>query len=133
MLVRDLTVKDIDQIDDIFQRNPSVGVPSLNYMIVNAVTEEDGKIVGYGAVKLFAEAVLILDKEARKRDRANTVTELMKTAIAYCRDAGVETLYANSNDENFTKCLEHRFKFHRVPGTLLCLELDQTFEDKPNG
>lgn len=130
MLVRDLQSKDIDKIDDIFQRNPAISVPSLNYMIINAVAENNDKIIGYGAVKIFAEAVLILDKEALKRDRASTVCELMRTAISYCRDAGVEILYANSNDENFTKCLEHRFKFHRVPGTLLALELDQTFEDK---
>jgi N-acetylglutamate synthase-like GNAT family acetyltransferase len=131
MPVRDLKLADIDAIDDIFNRNPSISVPSLNYMVVNAVMEtEEKKIVAYGAVKLFAEAVLILDKEAPKREKAQAVCQLLQTAIIHCRDAGVETLYANSNDENFTKCLENRFKFHRVPGTLLALELDKSFEDK---
>ncbi len=132
VIARDLKHEDIDKIDDIFQRNPYTNVPGLNYMIVNAVLEnpETGKIIGYGAVKVFVEAQLIMDKELPKRDLVEALMEAMQTAILYSRDAGVETLYVNSNDENFTKSLENRFKFKRVPGTLLCLELNAAFEEK---
>ncbi len=132
IIARDFRKEDIAPINDIFERNPSISVPSLKYMIINVVTEreEDKKIVAYGALKIFAEAVLIMDKEMPKRDRAQALIEAMQTAILYARDAGVEVLYANSNDDNFTRCLENRYKFVRVPGTLLCLDLTSSLEDE---
>jgi hypothetical protein len=132
IIVRDLRLADIDEIDKIYRRQPELSIPSLDYMIVNAVMEDtkEKRLVAYGAVKLFAEAVLIMNRELPKRDRALALIEAMQTAILYSRDAGVEILYANSNDESFTKVLENRYKFHKVPGTLLCLDLSSTFEDK---
>lgn len=132
IIARDLRVEDIDEIDKIFQKQPELSVPSLNYMIVNAVMEDtkNKKLLAYGAVKLFAEAVLIMDRSLPKKERAMALIEAMQTALLYCRDAGVENLYVNSNDDEFTKVLENRYKFHRVPGTLLCLNLDANFEDK---
>lgn len=132
VIARDLKDEDIDKIIEIHNKDPYTNVPGLNYMIINAVIEntDSGKIIGYGAVKIFVEAQLILDRELSKRDRAEALMEAMHTAIIYSRDAGVETLYANCIDENFAKCLENRFKFKRVPGTLLSLELNAAFEDK---
>lgn len=132
VIARDLKQEDIPVIGDIFKKDPYTDVPGLNYMIVNAVFENDDtkKIVGYGVVKIYAEAKLILDHSLPKRDRALALVEAMKTAILYSRDAGVETLYANSNDEDFTKVLENRYGFKRVPGTLLFLDLKYNEEDK---
>lgn len=132
IIARDLVKSDILPIDEIFRKQPELGVPSLKYMVVNCTIEdtEKNKVLAYGAVKIFSEAVLIMDKSLRKRDRAMALMEAMKTAIVYSRDAGVEILYANSNDEGFTKVLENRYKFVRVPGTLLCLDLNSNFEDK---
>ncbi len=132
IIARNLKREDVEKIDDIFQRNPIIGVPGLKNMVVNAVMEDTEKdqIIAYGAVKIFAEAILIMDKEVTKREKAEALMEAMKTAILFARDAGVEILYANSNDENFTRCLERRFKFKRVPGQLLCLDLNPNFEDK---
>lgn len=132
IIARDFELKDIEPIDEIFKKQPELGVPSLNYMIVNATMEdtEKKKILAYGVVKLFAEATLIMDKSLSKKDRAQALMEAMKTAILYSRDAGLEMIYAISTNDEFTKCLEHRYKFKRVPGTLLCLNLDSNFEDK---
>ncbi len=132
VVARDLKPEDIPKINGIHERNPYTGIPGLNYMIVNAVFEnvDDNRIVGYGVVKVFAEAHLILDHSLPKRERARAFTEAMQTAILYARDAGVETLYANSNDEDFTRVLENRYKFIKVPGTLLFLDLTSKFEEK---
>lgn len=128
--LRQLKNSDIESIDKIYRKQPEVGVPSLNNMIINRVIDNNGEVIGYGALKLFAEAVLILNKDIPKRDKVQAVTEIMTTAILYSRDAGLEMIYAISNSESFTKCLENRFKFKRVPGTLLCLDLTSSFEDK---
>lgn len=132
IIARDLRREDIDDIDKVFQKQPELGIPSLKYMIVNTVIEktDEKKFLAYGAVKLFAEAILIMDKSLPKREKAIALMEAMQTALLYCRDAGVEILYANSNDDEFTRVLENRYKFHRVPGTLLCLDLNNNFEDK---
>lgn len=130
IIARDLRKEDIKPIDDIFQKQPELGVPSSKYMIVNAVMEdtEKKKVLAYGAVKIFAEAVLIMDKSISKKDKAKALIEAMQTAILYARDAGVEILYANAEDPEFGKVLEHRYLFKRVPGALYCLNLDD-FED----
>lgn len=133
VIVRDLKKEDIEKINDIFERNPYTDVPGLNYMIVNAVMEdkETRQIIGYGAVKVFVEAQMILDKElSKKRNLVEAFTEAMTTAITYSRDAGVDKLYVNSNDESFIHCLKNRFKFKEVTGQLLALELNAAFEDK---
>lgn len=125
IISREFRESDIMPIDEIYNRQPSLGVPSLKNMIINSTLEDEitGKIVGYGVVKIFAEAVLILDKEIPKQDRAVALTEAMQTCLLFCKDAGVEVLYAVASDENFAKVLEKSYLFHRVPGTLLCKEV----------
>lgn len=131
VISRELRESDIPIIGELFKKNPYTDIPSLNNMIINTTLEntKTKKIVGYGAVKLYAEAKLFLDHYLPKRDRAEGLVQAMQTAILYCRDAGVETLYANSNDEDFTKVLEKRYSFKRVPGTLLFLDLNSNHED----
>ena len=125
IITRDLRESDIISIDEIYQRQPNIDVPSLKNMITNAVIEDEetGKVLGYGAVKLFTEAILILDKELPKKDRAIALVEAMKNAIIFSRDAGIEHLFAVSSDPSFAKVLEHRYKFCRIPGVLLRLDL----------
>lgn len=125
IIARHLREDDVIPINNIFERQPELGVPSLNNMIINAVFEDEDthEIIAYGVVKIFAEATLIMDRSKDKKMKALTLIEAMKTAILYSRDAGVEMLYAISTNEEFTKCLKNRYKFQEVPGTLLCLNL----------
>lgn len=131
VIARHLKSSDVIPINNIFERQPELGVPSLNNMVINAVMEDEdtGEIVAYGVVKIFAEATLIMDRSKNKKMKALALIEAMKTAILYSRDAGVEMLYAISTNANFTKCLKNRYKFKEVPGTLLCLNLDVNPEE----
>lgn len=131
IIARHLKPGDVIPINDIFERQPELGVPSLKNMIINAVMEDEDthEIIAYGVVKVFAEATLIMDRSKDKRTKALALMEAMKTAILYSRDAGVEMLYAISTNESFTQCLKNRYKFKEVPGTLLCLNLDANFEE----
>jgi hypothetical protein len=125
IVTRELRESDINPIDEIYKRQSEIDVPSLKYMITNAVieNEETGQILGYGAVKLFTEAILILDKQVSKRDRAQALVEAMKNAIIFSRDAGVEHLFAVANDPSFARVLVNRYKFSEIPGVLLRLDL----------
>jgi len=123
--VRDLRKDDILKIDEIYQRQPSIDVPSLNNMIINSTLEETDtqQVLGYGAVKLFAEAIMILDKELPRSVRAQALVEAMRTAIVYSKDAGLEQLFAVAADPSYAKVLMNRYRFIEIPGTLLRLDL----------
>lgn len=126
IVTRELRDSDISPIDEIFRRQPNIDVPSLENMITNAVIENEktGQILGYGAVKLFAEAILILDKQLSKRDKAQALVEAMRNAIVFSKDAGLEHLFAVASDPSFARVLENRYKFNRIPGVLLRLNLE---------
>lgn len=123
---REFKLSDIKSIDDIFNRNPSIGVPSLKNVVVNSTLADKTKVIGYGAVKLYAEATLILDKEnLRKRERAQALIEAMKLALSSSKAAGLEYLHIVANDDSFSKVLCKHYGFKEVPGKLLVLDLEE--------
>lgn len=126
IISREFLDEDIPGIDDIFKRQLDTGVPSLKNIIVNStlVEHDTGKIVGYGAVKLFAEAILILDKDIKKKHKAQALREAMKTAIVYSRNSSLEYVYAICEDSKFSKVLQKSYGFKKVPGEVLILDLD---------
>jgi hypothetical protein len=129
---REFRIEDIGSIDEIYHKQSIFGIPGLDNVIINSTLVDDsGKIVGYGAVKLFAEAVVLLDPELRKRDKALAIREAMKTAITYCKDAGLEYLYMISNLDGFTQVLRKRYCAKGVPGSLLMIDL--TDRENSNG
>lgn len=125
IIARELREADIVSIDEIYNRQPQIDVPSLKNMVINTVIENENtrRVLGYGAVKLFTEAILILDKSISKKEKAQAVVESMKTAIVYSRDAGIEHLFAVASDPSFARVLVNRYKFSEIPGVLLRLDL----------
>lgn len=126
IISRGFRLDDISQIDDFWRKNPILGIPSLNNIIVNTTIEDTTKraVVGYGAIKLFAEASLFLDPDLPKQDKAQAVVEAMQTAILHSKDAGLEMVYAVAANPDFSKVLQRRYGFKLVPGDLLCLDLE---------
>jgi homospermidine synthase len=125
IISRKFMVEDINGIDDIYQKQNDFGVPSLENVVINStlVDSVTGKIVGYGAVKIFAEAILLLDKELGKKEKSQAVREAMKTAIVYSKDAGIEYLYMITKSESFSKVLRQNYLAERVPGETLMINL----------
>jgi len=79
------------------------------------VAENESGIVGYGQVRLIAEADLFIDPTARLRDRAVALKLLMNKAILDSRLNKVEELYAFIQDPNFSKLIQSRYGFTPVP------------------
>ena len=129
IISREFQLEDIKGIDDLYQKQSEFGIPSLENIIINTtlVESDTGRIVGYGAVKLFSEAILLLDKSLRKREKAQAVREAMKTALVYSREAGLEYLYVIANTDGFSKVLRN-YGFKRVPGETLILNLKENFD-----
>ena len=130
IISRSLRGEDITAINKIFKKQPELGIPSLNNLIVNGVVEntDSGQVIAYGAVKLFGEAILILDRDISKKHKAKAIREVMQIAISFSRGKKLEYLYLISNSESFTKVLCKNYGFKNCPGELLLLDLNSSGE-----
>jgi hypothetical protein len=120
--LRSLAESDIITLDKLWQEHWSnQTLPGLKNRVIDAVAHDDGRIIGYGQVKLFAEAMLFLDPTARKRDRVQALKLLMEEAERGVNKAGLEDIYIFIKDPDFAVLIAERYGFERIiePGELL--------------
>jgi hypothetical protein len=125
--LRSFRWQDTPEISKIWEEHHSdyYGLPNRRSAVVDAVVEDNGKIVGYGQVKLFAEAMLFLDKSASLRSRVRALQMLMLEAFRGTEQAGLSEIYAFINDPDFALLIQKHFRFYVAdkPGELLIKEL----------
>lgn len=122
--LRSLTPSDIITLDQLWKEHWSdTTLPNLKNRVIDAIAYDttNERIIGYGQVKLFAEAQLFLDPTCRKRDRAKALQLLMAEAERGVRRADLEDLYIFIKDPDFAVLIAKRYGFYRVtePGELL--------------
>lgn len=122
--LRPLIETDILKLDELWRAHwQSSSLPNRVNCIVDAVVDdrESGRIIGYGQVKLFAEAMLFLDPTTPKRARVKALKLLMAEAFRGAGRYGIEDMYAFIKDPDFALLIEKRYGFQRViePGELL--------------
>jgi len=122
--LRSIIESDVVEINDIWERyhRDDFSVPNRNNAVIDAVVEdENGKIVAYGQVKVFAEAMFILDKAAPKRAKIEALILLMTEAIRGANISGIEDIYCFIKDPQFASLISKHFAFEIVdePGELL--------------
>lgn len=91
-------------------------------MIAEVVAEDDdGGLVAYGQVKLFAEAIMILDKDASRKNKVEALKLLLLEAFRGTDQAGLQEVYCFCKDPEFATLLAKHFSFEIVdePGELL--------------
>jgi hypothetical protein len=127
MIIRAFRESDIEPISDIWEQYHSTdyGLPDRSKAVIDAVVEHEGKVIGYGQVKLFAEAMLFLDKDAPQRPRILALKALMLEAFRGTESAGLNELYAFINDPKLLALIQKHFHFTPAerPGQLLIKEL----------
>jgi len=127
MKLRCFTWDDVPAISKIWEDHHSdyYGLPNRRSSIIDAVVEDQGKIIGYGQVKLFAEAMLFLDKSAPLRSRVNAFRMLILEGFRGTEQAGIQELYAFCADPDFALIMQKHFRFFKAdrPGELLVKEL----------
>jgi hypothetical protein len=125
--IRTFQWSDVPAITKIWEDHHSdyYGLPNRRTCIIDAVVEEEGKVLGYGQVKLFGEAMLFLDKSASRRARANAFRLLMLEAFRGAEKFGLQELYAFVTDPDLSLLIQKHFKFCPAdkPGELLIKEL----------
>lgn len=114
---------DIEPINDIWEKHYSKesSLPNRNNSIVDAVVEDNGRIIGYGQVRLFAEGMCFVDKDLPKRARVEALLLLMTEAFRGCNITGIEDMYCFIRDPQFASLMSKHFSFEIVddPGELL--------------
>lgn len=125
--LRTFQQSDVEKLDKLWQEHWSDhSLPNRTNAIIDAIAENDEeRIIGYGQVKLFAEAMLFLDPSARKRDRVQALKRLMLEAFRGADINGIEEIYAFIQDPAFAVLIEKRYGFSRIvsPGELLLRKL----------
>lgn len=127
IILRQFLESDVSQLDELWRKYWSRhSFPNRENRIIDAVAiDEEYKIIGYGQVKLFAEAMMFLDPTVSKRKRAYALKRLMLEAFRGCDEASIQELYAFIDDPKFSGLIQKRYGFKSVPhdGDLLLRKL----------
>lgn len=113
MILRRLQPQDPQQINEFWERchKGKYGIPKRAFVITDAVTTSKDKVVGYGIVRMFAEALLYIDKDISKFQQAKSFKLLMEQALLDCKNAGLDQLNVGVADESFKNLLIEGFDF----------------------
>jgi hypothetical protein len=113
MILRNLQPQDLQQINAFWEKHHkgTYGIPKRTFVVTDAVTTSKDKVVGYGIVRMFAEALLYLDKDMSKFQQTKSFKLLMEQALINCNRAGLDQLNIGVADENFKETLISGFGF----------------------
>jgi hypothetical protein len=116
---------DAININEIWKKHHDAdfSVPGLNNVVTNLVIYDGSKLVAFGMVKLFAEAILVMDLDANKRDRANALKVLFTEAFSGCQKAGIEQLHVSVTNPDFAELLKKHYDFKETEGQILVVEV----------
>ena len=92
-------------------------------VIDDAVVLKDGKVIAYGAVQLFAEAVLVMDQEVPKLDKARALKDLMHLAFITTNRQRIQQLHIYTKDDKFSNLLIEQFGFEKIVSNPLVKDL----------
>jgi hypothetical protein len=114
--------EDISEISTVWERNHrhSFELPSRKNLIVEAKVTSNGRIIGYGQVRHVAEPILILDLDARPREKIEALQLLFTEACRGVEKAGLSKLFCFIRDPKFADLMVKHFGLERTdPGEML--------------
>lgn len=122
MEISSVTQKDIEPISKIWEAHYSLefGLPNLDRTVTHAkVTDNKNNIVAFGLVKLWPEAIMILDRDASKITQAKAMRLLMDKAIKACKYYNCEQLYATTTTNTIADLCRDHYDFKDLPRIVL--------------
>lgn len=127
LYLRGVREQDFPVIDGIWRRHHSkdFGIPSsANAIDIKVLTSED-KVVGLGMVKLFAEGIIVLDKDMPKPTLAKAISVGIDHSLDVVKRAGLEQFHVFTDDPHYIEVLKKHWGFRIAPGTVLYREIDR--------
>lgn len=116
MLLRAIKISDLPVIDRIWRKfhSSNFGLTNTSHTVTKGIIEKDGQVLAYGLVKLFGEAIIVLDLDKSKIDKVEALKALLEQAIIDCRKIGLEQLHVFVKDPSFAAILKKHFDFVEV-------------------
>lgn len=127
MKVRRYRPSDLEEISKLWEKHHShsFSLPPLNPSIIDCVVEDsEGKIVAFGNLKIYAEAVMIMDHDRSRKDLAVAFQRCMDVAIMGAQKSGISEIHAVAQDADFADVLRNKYDFVNVVGEHLVREVD---------
>jgi hypothetical protein len=117
--------EDIPKVSKIWEAHYSheFGLPNLERTVTHAVIRDNEDIVAFGMVKLWPEAIMLLDRDKPKITQAKAMKMLMAQAIAACKHYNFEQLIATTSTNNVADLCRKHYNFKDLPRILLVKEL----------
>ena len=125
MIIRPIRNGDLKKIDEIYQKHHGdrIQMPGLNNQITSAVVENENRIVGFGIVKAFAEAIMMLDLHEMRVNRVRAMDLLMLEAFRGCQEHRIEQVHAVVHTDNLEKILKKHYGYSDRIGKVLYREI----------
>ena len=124
MIIRTTARDDYGIVEELWRTYGSnYELPNLSNTVTHAVVQNEDKIIAFGMVKLFAEAVLVLDHSESRRNKVNAIKLLMLEAFRGCDQHKLSQLHCFIKDEQFARLMMKHYSFNKVLGEALVMDL----------
>lgn len=121
MKVRRLYLDDLSELRDIHSKHYSkeFEFPDfITFMSSFVVTNDSGKVITGGGIKLIPESIIITDKDWPIEERRKALVEMFRASAFCCGVNGYDQLHAFIQDEKWLSHLK-RFGFKETKGKSL--------------
>ena len=114
------------RVSDIYDKDFSnyTSLPNLDHTIGDGVVLSRDKVIAFGMVKCYPEAIIIIDQEISLRDRVESLKILHENAIRVCRDRRFKEMNALIHNDGYGKLLAKHFNFRELPGKLMQVRIE---------
>lgn len=124
MQLRQASVDDLQTLLKIYKKSYANDFPLDFSTSFAQVVAEDGGILGFGWLDLVVEANIILDLEARPRDKFSALRGIVEYGENVSRRAGFNQMHVFPKDEKFSAVLKKHLQFNDITGDCLVKNLD---------
>jgi hypothetical protein len=128
MKISRISKEDVDTLMELYFSNyfNSFNLPDPTNLVGVRVAKQEEKIIGFGLVKTFHEAVLILDPEASIKNKVLAVRNLLEECKRESRMRKIDSIHAFVKDNlKYEEFLIKHFGFQRINGTALVLDIEE--------
>ena len=124
MRIRNPELRDDERLVEIYESFYSREFPiDLSTAFASVVAEKGNKIVGFGWLSATVEANVILDLNARPRDKFDALRSIIDHGSLVPRYAGFDQLHAYPGDKRFSGILAKHLNFKFVESDCLVKNL----------
>jgi hypothetical protein len=113
MKIRRYLPSDAEVIDNIYQRSDrDFNLPDLQHCLEVVIIENDeGKVIGLGAIQLLPELVLVLDTDRPQKEKVKALKELILAGELVAESHNFTEVYAFPDSNMYAGVLKKHFNF----------------------